>query len=219
VPASQQRPAIAPAQPSSSPPESLSDLAAEALASERGELAHAGTSTPDPAEGLRDSEEPQRALAEGELEVLLDAWGRYGGVVPVDDEAARDRKLIRMFRQYASGDHEAALATAEKILAEKRSVRDAIECARSCRMRVELSRMQRLGGPGASLRVAAAGPIVRALERDDRTSLLMSLIHRKLPLGEILDFHGERRFEVLETITKLVAQGLLEADPSGRVPR
>jgi len=219
VPASEQRPAIAPAQPSSSPPKSLSDLAAEALASERGALPPARMSTPDPAERLRDSEEPQRALAEGELEVLLDAWGRYGGTVPVDDEAARDRRLIRMFRQYASGDHEAALATAEKILAEKRSVRDAIECARSCRMRVELSRLQRLGGPGASLRVAAAGPIVRALERDDRTSLLMSLIRRRLPLGEILDFHGERRFEALETITKLVAQGLVEAEPPGPMKR
>lgn len=155
--------------------------------------------------------EPEGELADGELRVLLDAWGRYGGVIPVDDDAAHDRRLIRMFRQYAHGHYEAALATAERILAEKRSVRDAILCARSCRQRVELSQIQALGGPNVTLYIATAGPMLRALEQDDRTSLLVTLIRRRLPLHEILDFHGAERFEALQTILSLVGQGLISA--------
>lgn len=184
---------------------------AAVIAAETGHTPHVAPveAVPDAPDVEGGSEEPGAELAEGELKILLDAWGRYGGAIPVDDEAARDRRLIRMFRQYARGNYAAALSTAERILAGKRSMRDAFECARSCRARVELSQVEALGGPHASLRVMAAGPLLRALEQDERTSLMMSLIKRKLPLQEILDFHGELRFEALQAIVQLVEQGLL----------
>ncbi len=159
----------------------------------------------------REDEEPPSGVDEQTLQgmrVGFDASGRYGATFE-DSTVARERRARRLLRQYAAGDHAAALATAERMLRDDPEDRDAAGYAAVCRARLEATHVEALGGRMAVLRLSAAGPIPKALEDDPRTALLAELLQRGIPIGEILDLHSARRLDILLVIVKLASTGAL----------
>ena len=158
-----------------------------------------------------DDEEPPTSQSDDTLRgmrISLDVWGRYGAATD-DRTATRERRLHRLVRQYAAKEYAAALTTAERMLRDDPEDPDATGFATGCRVRLEEIHLQALGGRSAVLRLTATGRILKALDADERTSLIVVLVRRGASLGEILDRHGERRLEALLVVTRLVAAGVL----------
>lgn len=158
-----------------------------------------------------DDEEPPTSQSDDTLRgmrISLDVWGRYGAATD-DRTATRERRLHRLVRQYAAKEYAAALATAERMLRDDSQDSDALGFADACRYQLEAAHLKALGGRSAIIRLVATGRILKALEADDRTSLLVVLVRQRLPLSMILDRHGKRRLDVLLIVTRLVAAGVL----------
>lgn len=88
--------------------------------------------------------------------------------------------------------------------------REALAYAEDCRAKLLEVHVAALGGPSVVFRLSIGGKLLRALEGDDRTRLLVALVQRGTPLGEILDAHGPARLDIVLVIAKLKEARVLE---------
>lgn len=134
--------------------------------------------------------------------VSFDSSGRYVAA-SVDRSAIRRRRLRRLTNQWAVEEYALALATAERMLADDPADREAIAYAEDCRAKLLEMHVAALGGRSVVFCLSIGGKLLRALEGDDRTRLLVALVQRGAPLGEILDAHGPARLDTVLVIAKL----------------
>ncbi len=114
-----------------------------------------------------------------------------------------------MRQSFEAGDHDGALAEADRLLAAVPDDAEALEIASRCRGTLEEVLFALLGGQRATFSVAANGQLLRALKQDERTAFLVRMIEEDFALGDLLEMCGPLKLEALRVLDELFRRGII----------